>query len=179
MKAISFPYDASLDEIRRAPQQAGRVELVARRPRAGEREVVAHAVLDVELGLVGDSWSKRPHRKLGRPHPEGQITLMGARAIAAIMPDRADWAGAGDQLFVDLDLSPANVPPGTRLAVGTAVLEVTAEPHLGCVKFTKRYGSAATKWVNTPTGKQLNLRGINAKVVVAGEVRPGDAIRKL
>ncbi|MDQ3370416.1 MAG: MOSC domain-containing protein [Myxococcota bacterium] len=179
MKATSFPYDASLDEIRRAPKQAGRIELVARRPRAGEREVVEHAMLDIELGLVGDSWSKRPHRKLGRPHPDGQITLMSSRAIAAIVPDRAAWALAGDQLFVDLDLSPANLPPGTRLAVGTAVLEVTAEPHLGCVKFTKRFGSDATKWVNTPTGKQLNLRGINAKVVVAGEVRPGDEIRKL
>ncbi len=171
--------DASLDEIRRAPKDEGTVELIARRPAVGVREVVDHARLSAMQGLVGDSWHIRKSRKTGAPDPEQQITLMNARAIAAIVPERAEWARAGDQLFVDFELTADHVPPGTRLAVGTAVLEVTAAPHLGCVKFTRQFGAEATRWVNTTLGRSLNLRGINARVVVDGEVQRGDVIRKL
>lgn len=173
--------DACLDEIRRAPRDAGTVELIARRPAIGEREILEHAQLTLEAGLVGDSWSTRTHRrgKLAPPHPGEQVTLMCARVIAAIVPSRDAWAAAGDQLYVDLDLGADNLPPGTRLRVGTAVLEVSAEPHLGCVKFTKRFGADATRWLNTEVGRALNLRGINARVVIAGEVRRGDAIHRL
>ena len=134
---------------------------------------------DLELGLVGDGWHRRPSTKTGAPNLEQQVTLMNSRAIAAIVPNRDDWTGAGDQLYVDLDLSAANMPAGTKLAIGTAVLEVSAHPHRGCAKFTKRFGSDATKWVNSDIGCELNLRGINTQVVVAGAARRGDLIRKL
>ncbi|MBA3397547.1 MAG: MOSC domain-containing protein [Deltaproteobacteria bacterium] len=171
--------DESLDEIRRSPKLAGTVELIARRPAVGEREIVEHARITAEHGLVGDSWHTRKNRKTGTPNPDQQLTLMNARAIAAITPERTEWPKAGDQLYVDLDLGGDNVPPGTRLAIGTAIVVVTAEPHLGCAKFTKQLGADATKWTNSPFGRALNLRGINARVVVDGEVRTGDAIRKL
>ena len=95
----------------------------------------------------------------------------------AVDPDRR--ALAGDQLHLDLDLSLANLPPGTRLALGSAVIEVTAKPHLGCAKFVDRFGRDAMRFVNSPVGRELRLRGLNARVVVAGTVRPGDEVRKL
>jgi MOSC domain-containing protein YiiM len=105
--------------------------------------------------------------------------LMNARAIALIAGSRDRWALAGDQLYVDFDLSPENLPPGTRLAVGDALVEVTDELHAGCAKFTERFGSAAIRFVNSPGGRARRLRGMYAKVVTAGAVRPGDSIRKL
>lgn len=171
--------DVALEHVRAAPKDSGTIVLIARRPRVGEREVIERAELSTEHGLVGDSWPKRPSRKTGVPNPEQQVTIMSSRAIAAIVPERAGWVGAGDQLYVDFDLSAENTPPGTRLQIGTATVEVSPHPHLGCAKFTKRFGSAATKWVNSDEGKRLNLRGVNAQVVVAGDVRTGDVIRKL
>ena len=173
--------DESLDAIRTAPRDVGVVEMIVRRPSTGEREVVEEAVLDPALGLVGDNWYLRPARKPapdGKPDPERQLTVMSARAIAAIAGERAGWPLAGDQLYVDLDLGRENLPVGTQLLVGTAVLEVTAAPHTGCDKFTARFGSAASRWLNTPTGRALNLRGIHARILVGGVVRRGDAIRK-
>ena len=171
--------DAALELIRAAPKDSGTIELIARRPATGTRELVDRARFSLELGVVGDGWHRRPSKKTGAPNPEQQVTIMSSRAIAAIAPNRDQWAGAGDQLYVDFDISIDNTPPGTRLAVGTAVLEVSSHPHTGCVKFTNRFGSDATKWVNTPEGRKLNLRGINTQVVVAGEARRGDVIRKL
>lgn len=171
--------DAALALIREAPKHHGTIELIARRPAAGTREVVDRARFSLELGLVGDGWHRRPSKKTGAPNPEQQVTLMSSRAIAAIVPDRDAWAGAGDQLYVDFDLSVENCPPGTKLAVGTAVLQVSAHPHRGCAKFTTRFGSEVTKWVNSDAGRALNLRGVNAQVIVAGEARRGDAIRKV
>jgi MOSC domain-containing protein YiiM len=89
------------------------------------------------------------------------------------------WQLAGDQLFIDLDLSEENLPPGTQLAMGTAVIEVTAEPHTGCGKFIARFGVDAVKFVNSPIGQRLRLRGVNARVVRSGRIRVGDSIRKL
>jgi MOSC domain-containing protein YiiM len=173
--------EAALDAIRGAPREAGVVELIARRPAHGEREVLDEATLDPALGLVGDNWHARPsrHSADGGPDPARQLTLMGARAVAAVAGERERWPIAGDQLYVDLDLGQGNLPAGTRLAVGTAVLEVSAAPHTGCDKFTARFGSAASRWLNTAAGRSLNLRGINARVVTGGVVRRGDAIRKL
>ena len=171
--------DTNLDHIRAAPKDRGTIELISRRPKVGEREIIERAEFSTEVGLVGDGWPKRPSKKTGAPNIEQQVTLMSSRAIAAIVADREQWVGAGDQLYVDFDLSADNTPPGTRLQVGTAILEVSAHPHLGCVKFTKRFGSHVTKWVNSDVGKQLNLRGINARVVVAGEAKRGDVIKKL
>ena len=141
--------------------------------------MVDEATLDLEHGLVGDSWESRG-RSRGRPaNPAAQITLTSARAIALVARSRERWQLAGDQLYVDLDLTQENVPPGTRLAIGPAVVEVSAEPHTGCKKFSARFGLEALKFVNSPDGRALNLRGINTRVVEPGTVRVGDAIRKL
>lgn len=167
-----------LDEIRRSPKTEGRLEMIVRRPAVGAREVLPEGQLDLAVGLVGDTWEKRGSTRTpdGSRHPDMQINLMNARAVALIAQDRARWPLAGDQLFVDLDLGTANLPPGTRLGIGTAVLEVTAQPHTGCAKFVERFGLDAMKFVNSPVGRELCLRGINARVVQPGTVREGDPI---
>lgn len=172
---------AGLDAVRAAPKDEGRLELIVRRPRPGEREILVEGELDLELGLVGDDWSRRPSKKTpdGSPHPEMQLNLMNATAallVAGGDPDRR--ALAGDQLYVELDLSEANLPPGTQLAIGSAVIEITAEPHRGCAKFSKRFGVNAVRFVNSTEGRQLKLRGINAKVVQPGTIRQGDTVTK-
>lgn len=172
--------EAGLPEVLRAPQREGTVELIACRPEEGERRVLEQAQLDLELGLVGDMWHRRPSKRTGAVNPKAQITLMNARATDLVAGgDRERWALAGDQLYVDLDLSEANLPAGTRLAVGDAVLELTDEPHTGCDKFRARFGSAAVKFVNGGTYRHLRLRGANARVVEPGVVRRGDSIRAL
>ena len=172
--------DAGLAAIREAPCEVGTLELIACRPALYERAVLDAAALDVDGGLVGDSWISRPSKTPDRaPLLDAQVTLMNARAIALIAGDRDRWPIAGDQLYVDLDLSLDNLPPGTRLQIGDAVLEVSALPHTGCAKFSARFGADSARWINTPTGRALNLRGINARVVSSGQVRRGDAIRKL
>ena len=172
--------EAGIDEVRASPADDGRVELIVRRPEVDARVVVEEATLDPDTGLVGDNWSVKPSVKTGAPNPEAQLTVMNARVAALVGgDDRENWAQAGDQLYVDLDLSYANVPPGTRLQVGEAVIEVSAEPHLGCGKFLKRFGLDAQKLVNSAVGRELNMRGINTKVVTGGIVRTGDPIVKL
>ena len=160
--------------ILESPALEGTVELVVRRPAEGEREVLEEGVLDLEHGLVGDDWRARNGRRGRDIDPNTQITLMNARVISLVAGSRERWALAGDQLYVDLDLRPENLPPGARLQVGSAVLEVTAMPHTGCAKFTERFGSAATRFVNSKAGRALRLRGMNARVVEPGTVRPGD-----
>lgn len=172
--------DAGLAEIRASPRDHGTLELIACRPAPGERVVLDVATLDLAVGLVGDTWHVRPSNKTPdhSPHPERQVTLINARAIAVIAGERARWPIAGDQLYVDLDLGPDNLPPGTRLAIGEAVLEVTAPPHVGCAKFSARFGADALRWVNTPAGRELNLRGIHARVITPGQIHRADPIRK-
>jgi MOSC domain-containing protein YiiM len=173
--------EAGIDHIREAPATVGTVALVVRRPEIGEREVLAEGQLDLLEGLVGDTWKARPSRRSadGGPHPDMQLNVMSSRVIALIAQDPDRWALAGDQLYVDLDLSQDNLPAGTRLALGTAVIEVTDQPHTGCAKFTQRFGLPAFRWVNTEAGMKLRLRGLNARVVQPGVVRPGDPIRRL
>src|SRR5262249_12369337 len=146
-----------------------------------EREVLAEAMLDPAEGVVGDTWRVRPSSRTadGTAHPDMQLNVINARFAAAIAgnPDRRQLAG--DQLYLDLDLSEANLPAGTRLALGDAVIEITDQPHTGCHKFSARFGPDALRFVNSPVGKELRLRGLNAKVVVAGVVRPGDAVHKV
>ena len=187
--AIDVEPGLSLDELKAglphvlgSPVGAGTVELIACRPEEGERTVLEEAELDLELGLVGDMWHRRGSRRSadGGPNPLAQVTLMNVRAVDVISGgDRSRWALAGDQLYVDLDISEASVPAGTRLAVGTAVLEITAEPHTGCAKFRARFGGAAVKFVNGGARRHLRLRGANARVVRPGVVRRGDAVRVL
>jgi MOSC domain-containing protein YiiM len=166
---------AGLDHVRAAPADSGTLELVVRRPAENEREVLAEAQLDTEVGLVGDRWH------LGAsPINDAQLTLINARLAQLVARERERWALAGDQLYVDLDISLDNLPAGTRLAVGEeAVIELTEIPHTGCAKFRARFGTEALKFVNKSPGRELRLRGANARVVVAGTVRPGDAIVKL
>lgn len=172
--------EAGLDHIRQAPKDAGALALIVRRPRVDAREVLDAGELDVAEGLVGDTWrSRQSGRTLeGEPHPDMQLNVMSARAIALVAPDETRWPLAGDQLFLDMDLSEENLPPGTRLAIGTAVIEVTAQPHTGCGKFVARFGVDAMKFVNSPVGRTLRLRGLNARVVQAGVIRTGDLARK-
>jgi len=165
-----------LDHVAASPADDGVLELVVRRPAVNERELLEEGELDVELGLVGDRWSR--HGK--RPNRKAQVTLMNARSAALVTGDtRESWALAGDQLYVDLDLSGDNLPPGTRLAIGSAVLEVTDMPHLGCGKFAVRFGADTREFVNSEDGVALNLRGINTRVVESGTVRRGDSVRKV
>jgi hypothetical protein len=172
---------AALDEIRQSPSATGTVELIVRRPAENEREVLDEAELDLDLGLVGDMWkargsSRTPDRSANL---DAQLTLMNARAAHAIAGNSERRQLAGDQLFVDLDLSIENLPAGTQLAVGDAVIEVTHEPHTGCAKFSARFGTEALKFVNKSPGRELRLRGVNTRVVTPGTVRAGDAISKL
>ena len=170
--------EAGLPVIRRSPADQGRLERIARRPDFGEREVLSEGFLDLAAGLVGDGWLVRPSRRTpdGSPHPEMQVNVMSSRVAALIAGGNTGWEGAGDQLYVDLDLSPGNVPAGTRLVIGAAVIEITAQPHRGCPKFAARFGEEALRFVNSPVGRALQLRGVNAKVVAAGAVRVGDTV---
>jgi MOSC domain-containing protein YiiM len=155
--------------------------LIARRPAIEERELLDVAELDLEVGIVGDIWAERPSSKTGAPNPAAQVTVMSAR-VAALVADSDDpdaWAQAGDQLYVDLDLSESNLPAGSRLEIGETVLKVMADPHLGCGKFIKRFGTDAMKLVSSPEGRALRLRGVNTRVAVAGSIAVGDAVRKV
>lgn len=172
--------EAGIHEIRLSPKDNGIVEHIVCRPDVNQRQEMVEAELDVELGLVGDNWYTRGDgkEKDGVSNLDMQLNLMNARAIALIAQTRDRWKLAGDQLFVDLDLSYENLPPGTELHIGDAVIQVTAEPHLGCSKFMERFGRPAAIFVNSEVGKSLNLRGINARVVVPGKVKLGDRVIK-
>lgn len=173
--------EAGLAHVKKSPKDEGEIQLIVRRPNMNEREVLTSGELDVQLGLVGDNWSTRGSSRTpdGNAHPEMQINIMNARIIDLIAGEKERWALAGDQFYVDLDLSDDNLPVGTRLSFGSAILEVSPIPHNGCKKFTERFGIDAVKFVNSPMGKQLHLRGINAKVVQAGTVRVGDTVKKM
>lgn len=170
--------EAGLGHVRMSPAHSGTVELIACRPAEGEREILDVAQLDRRLGLVGDNWSMRGSIRTpdGSPDPDAQLNLMNARAAALIAGPRQRWALAGDQLYVDLDLSEVSLPAGTRLEVGGAVIEVTSKPHRGCAKFARRFGADALRFVNSEVGVALNLRGRNARVVAPGTVRRGDPV---
>ena len=173
--------EAGLERIRQSPKDNGVLELIVRRPRADEREVLDESELDLLEGLVGDSWKTRGSSRTsdGSAHPDMQLTLMNARVIALLAQAREQWSLAGDQLYLDLDLSADNLPAGTQLALGSAVIEVTAIPHTGCQKFEARFGRDALQFVNSPLGRQLHLRGVNARVVQPGVIRVGDVVRKM
>jgi hypothetical protein len=178
----STDLEAALEHLRAAPAETGRLELVVRRPERERRELLAEGVLDVADGLVGDNWLSRATSRAvaeGR-HLDAMITVMSSRMAGLLSGDPEVQALAGDQLYVDLDLSHDNLPAGARLAIGDeAVLEVTAKPHAGCRKFHDRFGSEAVGFVNGEEGSRLRLRGLNARVVHGGVVRPGDVVRRV
>ncbi|HHY58162.1 MAG TPA: MOSC domain-containing protein [Chloroflexi bacterium] len=173
--------EAGLAHIRQAPRDQGMLAMIVRRPAVNEREVLTTAELDPAQGLVGDNWRVRGSTRTadGSAHPDMQLNIMNARAIALLAQDEARWPLAGDQLYIDLDLSAENLPPGTQLQIGSAIIEVTAQPHTGCQKFMARFGADALKFVNSAVGRELHLRGINAKVVQGGVIRAGDRVSKL
>jgi len=166
--------EQNIAHILDSPREAGELKLIVRRPAVDARETLARGRLDAEVGLVGDNWSQR-----SKVHPEMQLNIMNARVIDAVAQTPERWPLAGDQLFIDLDLSGDNLPPGTQLALGEAIIEVTQPPHTGCKKFAARFGADAMVFVNSGRGKTLNLRGICARVVRSGDIKVGDLARKL
>ena len=172
---------AGLEYIRRSPKDAGTVKMIVRRPATDEREVLSVGELDIAEGLVGDNWRRRGSSRTsdGSAHPDMQLNIMNSRVIDLVAASQDRWALAGDQIFIDLDLSKDNLPAGTRLELGTAVIEVTEIPHTGCKKFVARFGLEAMKFVNSGIGKKLCLRGINARVVKSGTFKVGDTGRKM
>jgi MOSC domain-containing protein len=173
--------EAGLDEIRGAPSDRGTLELIVRRPVIDGRELLDEAELSFEDGVVGDTWKVRGSSRTadGGAHPDMQLNVINARLSRLVGGDDDDVrALSGDQLHVDLDISHDNLPPGTRLAMGDAVIEITEQPHTGCAKFAARFGKEALRFVNVGVGKELRLRGLNARVVVPGTIRRGDEITK-
>jgi hypothetical protein len=170
-----------LAEILESPKDHGVLKAIVIRPETDTRASLQECELSPDGGVHGDNWAKGCWMSLpdGRPHPDVQVTIMNARAIALIAQDEARWPLAGDQLFIDLDLSDDNLPPGTRLAIGSALLEITSVPHKGCKKFAERFGVDATRFVNSRDGVRLHLRGIYAKIVERGVVAVGDTVAKL
>lgn len=171
--------EAGVDEVRRAPTGLGRLEMIVRRPAVDERQVLRRGVLDLEQGLVGDNWRSRGSKSTPDrlASPDKQITVMNARAVALVAGEREHWALAGDQLYVDLDLSVASLPAGSRLHIGRAVLEVSEAPHRGCAKFAARFGQDAVRFFNSQEGTALRLRGLNARILVPGTIRVGTVVR--
>ena len=171
--------EAGLDEIRQSPKADGVLAMIVRRPQTEEREILQEGALDLAEGLVGDNWRNRGSSRSadGSAHPDMQLNIMNTRVIHLVAQDKARWSLAGDQLFIDLDLSAENLSPGTQIALGSAVIEVTAQPHTGCKKFVARFGLDAMNFVNSTVGKALHLRGINAKVVQTGVIRVGDVAK--
>lgn len=170
-----------LASIRRSPRDAGVLKLIVRRPHVDGREVVERAELDTTEGLVGDSWSGRGSSQTenGSAHPGMQLTIMNTRVIDLLAQDIRHWPLAGDQLYVDMDLSRDSLPPGIQLSLGSAIVEVTAQPHTGCDKFVTRFGLDAVKWVNSSVGRELCLRGINARVVRSGAIRTNETLKRI
>lgn len=166
--------------IAQCPKDEGELKLIVRRPANGKREILQIGELDLTRGLVGDNWKARGSSKTpdGSAHPDQQITITNVRMIALLAREQSRWSLAGDQLFVDLDLSTSNLPAGTQLSIGSSVLEVTPPPHNGCKKFAERFGVEAVKFMSMPGKKEMQLRGINAKVVQSGTIRVGDFVRK-
>ena len=170
---------AGVEHVRESPREEGLLELVVVRPGKYQRRVLETATLDLELGVLGDNWIERGSSRTvdGGPNPEAQVTVMSSRAVDLVAVTRERWPLAGDQLYVDLDLSTENLPTGTILEIGEAQLEVTAAPHTGCAQFKERFGVEALRLTATPDGRFLRLRGINTRVVRGGDIRPGDTVR--
>lgn len=173
--------EAGMPYIHQSPREQGILKMIVRRPQDNEREVLEHGELDPSKGLVGDNWKMRgnKHTPDRSANVNAQITIMNSRTIELVAQEQGRWPLAGDQLYIDMDLSHTNLPPGTRLAIGSAVIEVSADPHTGCQKFSARFGVEAMKFVNSNEGKRLRLRGVNTRVIQGGIIRVGDVVRKV
>ncbi len=173
--------DAGLDDIRQSPADGGTLLMIVSRPDVGRREVLTECRLDVEEGVVGDSWKDRGSTSTpdGSADPEAQVTIINSRALDLMAQSEDRWPLAGDQLVIDIDMSMENLPPGTRLSIGSAVIEISEKPHTGCVKFSDRFGKDALRFVSTPLGRDMRLRGVNTSVVQSGTIRSGDTVEKV
>jgi hypothetical protein len=163
--------ETGLEFIEASPRDLGTVELIVRRPREDAREVLMSAEIQPGSGLIGDDWVLEGDRA-----PHAEITVMNARSIALLAGDVDRWPLAGDQLYVDFDLSEEHLPAGSRIRVGSVLLEVSAKPHTGCKKFSARFGIDGLAFVSTERGRALRLRGMNTKVLEGGTVTTGDAV---
>jgi hypothetical protein len=174
-------FEAALDHLREAPKDEGVLQLIVCRPDVDQRTILDMAELDPLKGMIGDNWIVRGSSKTpdGSPHPEMQINIMNSRVTALVAQEKDRWPLAGDQLYIDMDLGKENLPAGARIQLGSAVLEVSPLPHTGCHKFVSRFGIEAMKFVNSTVGKELCLRGINAKVVQGGVVKVGQVAKKV
>ncbi|MGI9331188.1 MAG: MOSC domain-containing protein [Gammaproteobacteria bacterium] len=170
--------ESGLDKVRQSPKDHGALEMIVSRPETGHREFMEQAELCLQAGLVGDNWSLR-NTGPAPAHPDRQLAIMNARAATLIAASRDRWSLAGDQLYLDLDLSHRNLPAGTRLSIGSAVIEITAEPHTGCQKFVERFGADAMRFVNSPVGRSLNLRGTFARIFQPGVIHVGDVVSRV
>jgi MOSC domain-containing protein YiiM len=172
---------AGLPHILDSPQDNGRLEAIVIRPAKHERRELQSCEISLAGGTQGDHWAKGCWMSTedGKPHPDVQICIMNARCIALVADQRERWALAGDNLFIDLNLSRENLPPGQRLQIGSAIIEITAVTHGGCEKFVERYGRAAVVFVNAPKGRALRLRGVYARVVQDGTITVGDRVVKV
>ena len=173
--------EAGLEHLLQSPKDHGVLELIVKRPEVDQRESVPTARLDVEQGLIGDNWLARGDWQIagGPADPDMQLNIMNSRVVSLVADDPERRGLAGDQLYLDMDLSYENLPPGTQLSIGDAVVEVTEPPHTGCKKFAKRFGKDAVVFVNSGFGKTLNFRGICAKVVQSGDIGVGDVATKV
>ena len=173
--------ESALDHILASPPDGGKLEMIAARPAVGERKQLAEATLDDQQGLAGDNWKDRSSTRTpdGSANPDAQLTIINSRLVDAVSGSKSRWELAGDQLAVDIDLSHDNLPVGSRLQIGSAIVELTAEPHTGCVKFASRFGNAALRFVSGPVAMQQRRRGANAKIIESGTIRVGDVVTKV
>jgi len=173
--------ESGLDFILQSPDDLGSLEMIVIRPAENERKILESGELSIEKGLVGDNWATRGSKRTkdGSANPDQQLNIMNSRSIALIAGSKDNWKLAGDQLFIDLNLSDKNLPPGSRLGIGNSIIEITDIPHNGCKKFATRFGVEAVKFANSKTYKEYHLRGVNAKIVRPGSIRVGDIVKKL
>ena len=173
--------EAGFGHVLQSPKDEGSLVRIVRRPDVDQREVIEEGELDVDLGLVGDNWKVRPNPTTsdGKADPVAQITIINARLLALLAGPEERWQLAGDQLLIDLDMSIENLPPGTRLRIGSAVIEISEKPHTGCAKFAARFGQDALRFISTPEGRARRLRGVNTRVVQSGAIRAGDVAVKV
>lgn len=173
--------EAGLEVIRQSPKDGGMLDLIVCCSQNGKLEEFDQAALDPVMGLVGDDrQQRRNHTALDdKTHPDRQLSIMNSRVIALIADHPERWKLCDDQLYFDMDLSVDNLPAGTQLSIGSAIIEVTSVSHRGGEKFAANFGVDAMHFVDSELGKQLNLRGINAKVVKPGTICVGDSATKL
>lgn len=183
--ARAFP---TLEALRHAhhalepsPTDGGPLQAIVIRPTSETRNTVSTAFLSPDHGVLGDHWASGCWKSLtdGRPHPDVQVALMNSRIIQLIAGAPKRWPLAGDNLFVDFDLGQDRLPVGQQLQLGEVRMEITAEPHLGCGKFARRFGRDALQFVNSAEGKRLRLRGVYARILQEGRVAVGDLLQRI